>query len=207
MFTGLIQTTGKILFTELNSSGKSFQIESLLPLDLKIGDSVAINGICLTVEMIQDKTFQVQAIHTTLEKTTIGSLSIGSMLNLELALKLHDKMGGHLVQGHVNGIGQITHLIKRGENWEIEIQIPEDLKKFCLSEGSIAIDGISLTIAKMTEAGIILSIIPHTWNVTNFAELKLGNFVNIEIDMMAKYIANFVDRYMQKLNNSNMTTN
>jgi riboflavin synthase len=193
MFTGLIQEMGTIKSIATNTEGKEFVIEAPgLIKEIAIDDSVATNGVCLTATKISGNTFKVQAIHMTLEKTSIGYLKQGDKVNLELSLRPTDRMGGHMVQGHVNALGKIKNIEKTGENWEIQVEFPENLRKYMISEGSIALDGISLTIARLEAGHLWVAIIPHTLEKTTLGSKKIGDFLNIEVDMIAKYIENFL---------------
>ena len=208
MFTGLIKDIGKIKKIIPNPEGKEFVIETkALSSEIAIDDSVATNGVCLTATKIEGHFFTVQAVHVTLEKTTIGALNVGSLVNLELALRPMDRLGGHIVQGHVNGTGKIQNIKKLGNNYEVTLSTEKDLFKYIIREGSIALDGISLTIARLTDNSFTVSIIPHTWENTNLHTKNIGDSVNIEVDMMAKYLENFLrfekkdDRLINLLNN------
>ncbi len=193
MFTGLIQEVGIIKSISTNTEGKEFVIEAPgLINEIEIDDSVATNGVCLTATKISGNTFRVQAIHVTLEKTSIGYLRQGDKVNLELSLRPTDRMGGHMVQGHVNALGKIKNIKKTGENWEIQVEFPENLRKYMISEGSIALDGISLTIARLGTSDLTVAIIPHTLEKTSLSGKKIGDFLNIEVDIVAKYIENFL---------------
>lgn len=193
MFTGLIQEVGTIVSVTTNAEGKEFVIRAPgLIKDVQIDDSVATNGVCLTATKIQGDNFRVQAIHMTLEKTSIGFLRAGDPVNLELSLRPQDRLGGHFVQGHVNALGKIKQIKTMGENWEIEISFAPELRKYMISEGSIALDGISLTIARLTSETLTVAIIPHTLEKTTLGRKKIGDHLNIEVDMVAKYIENFL---------------
>lgn len=193
MFTGLIQEVGIIQSITTNKEGKEFVIRAPeLIKDIKIDDSVATNGVCLTATKIEGDTFRVQAIHVTLEKTSIGHLKTNDKVNLELSLRPHDRLGGHFVQGHVNALGTIKKIEKTGNNWDIEVTFPPELRKYMISEGSIALDGISLTIARLSETSLTVSIIPHTLEKTSLSSKKVGDVLNLEVDMIAKYIENFL---------------
>lgn len=193
MFTGLIQEVGTIESISTNAEGKEFVIKaSQLIHEIKIDDSVATNGVCLTATEIHGDTFKVQAIHVTLEKTSIGYLKPSDKVNLELSLRPQDRIGGHMVQGHVNALGKIQQISKIGNNWEIEVTFPEELRKYMISEGSIALDGISLTIARLTDKSLTVAIIPHTLEKTSLSSKKVGDVLNLEVDMVAKYIENFL---------------
>jgi len=193
MFTGLIEDIGKINQLQPINNGLSLTIESqLITSELNIGDSVAINGVCLTVTRIQSPMFTLEAVQETLEKSTISSLHIGSKVNLERAIRFGDRMGGHFVQGHVDGKGTINKIEKIGSTVWFEIKIPQQFEHYIISKGSIAIDGISLTVAEKTNGIVKISVIPHTFENTNMQFLSEGNQINIEVDMMAKYVENFV---------------
>ncbi len=192
MFTGLIKDIGTIKKVIPNATGKEFIIETKLISEIKPDDSVATNGVCLTATKIEGSQFHMQAVHVTLEKTSIGHLKPGSKVNLELALRPIDRLGGHFVQGHVNGTGKMKSVKKLGNNYEVEITPPKALFKYFINEGSVALDGISLTIAKVLDTSFVVSIIPHTWDHTILHTKKVGDTLNIEVDMMAKYLENFM---------------
>ncbi len=189
MFTGLVSEVGKIINIIPNQEGKIFTIHTdKLINEISLGDSVSVNGVCLTVFSKEASSFCVQAVHVTLQKTNLGKIGIHNFVNLELALRLSDRLGGHFVQGHVNGVGFIRDIKATGNNYYIEIEIPADLRHYLLQEGSIAIDGISLTIAAVGDQGVAVSIIPHTYLTTSLSTKKIGDSVNIEIDILAKYV-------------------
>ncbi len=195
MFTGLIKELGEVQSIERNSEGKKFTFRSAqLVNDMGIDDSVAINGACQTVISKTSNSFTVQAVHTTLEKTTLGTLKVGEQVNMELALRLADRLGGHLVQGHVNGIGTITDVKNYGENYVMNFSVSPDLMKYMVKEGSITLHGTSLTLSDLwrekNEAQV--SIIPHTWNHTLFHKLWIGDKLNVEVDILAKYVENLL---------------
>ena len=199
MFTGLIKDIGTIVSVAPNSEGREFVIKApKLHGEIAIDDSVATNGVCLTATQVNGENFKVQAVHVTLEKTGLGSLKSGDKVNLELALRPMDRLGGHFVQGHVNGRGTFKEIKKRGKNYEITIDAPRELFKYIVKEGSIALDGISLTVAALTDRAFTVSIIPHTFENTTLHAKKIGDSVNIEVDMMAKYLENFVNFENQK---------
>ena len=189
MFTGIVEEIGKIERISPIQGGCSIKIKSNKIIDdLSVNDSVCIDGVCLTVTKKDSSFFFADAVGATLEKTTFGNLKTGSFVNLERSLKLSDRLGGHLVQGHVNGIGNISEIKKLGENYLVKVVIPQQLEKYLIKEGSIAINGISLTIADLNTNEISISIIPHTWQNTNFNSKKVADEVNIEIDILAKYV-------------------
>jgi riboflavin synthase len=169
--------------------------------EVKIGDSISVNGVCLTVTEFSSKEFTVDAVGDTLLKTTINSFKVGTSVNLERALILNQRLGGHIVQGHVNEVGLITELKKLGENYSVSINLPLELARYIIPEGSIAIDGISLTIAKVKDSLISLSIIPHTWAATNLNCRRVGDKVNIEVDIIAKYVEKLLSGNMKNKEN------
>jgi riboflavin synthase len=204
MFTGLIKDRGVIKSIVQNDEGRSFEIETSLIDQIGIDDSVAVNGVCLTATHLKEKSFLMQAVHVTLEKTNLGSLVAGDTVNLELALRYSDRLGGHLVQGHVNGVAEVIEISHKGENYHVWYKLPKTLMKYVLKEGSIALDGISLTIADVREDALMVTIIPHTWKETQAQFLKLGSTVNVEVDQMAqmisKYVESFMTQYLEKNN-------
>lgn len=195
MFTGLIQEVGTVVSIESNAEGKVLVIEApKLISEIEIDDSIATNGVCLTATKISGTTFRVQAVHVTLQKSSLGFLREGDKVNLELSLRASDRLGGHMVQGHVNALGKIKHIEKKGGNWEVEVNFPTELRKYMISEGPIALDGTSLTIAKLTPDSLSVSLIPHTLENTSFSSKNVGDHLNIEVDMIAKYIENFLSQ-------------
>ena len=189
MFTGIIEEIGKIEKIIPISGGITIKIkaEKILE-DIRVNDSVCIDGVCLTVTKLDKNSFWADAVGATLDKTTFNKVKEDTLVNLERSVRLSDRLGGHLVQGHVNGIGTITEIQKLGENYSVKVVIPEELERYLIKEGSIAINGISLTIADLDKNEISISVIPHTWQNTNFKDKKLNDKVNIEIDILAKYV-------------------
>ncbi len=189
MFTGLIEEIGKIKSISVIPGGRRLRISAgKIFDDLKVDDSVSVNGICLTAVKIDKNEFECEVVGVTLSKTTLKDFKTNDEVNLERAVRLADRLGGHLVQGHVNGIGSIKKISKLGDNYYIEINFPDELKKYIIDEGSIAVDGISLTVARIENNTCGLSIIPHTWNNTILKNKHEGNAVNIETDVIAKYV-------------------
>jgi riboflavin synthase len=189
MFTGLIEEVGTLRKIEPMRDGRRLFIEAQTTrAETAVDDSVAVNGICLTVVKLDPAGFWVEAVGETLRKTTLKSWRIGQPVNLERALRLNDRLGGHLVQGHVNGVGKITQLSPRGENYFLEVEMPRNLLRYCVAEGSIAIDGISLTIARLNGTRLGVSVIPHTFTHTNLRNRHIGDAVNVETDIIAKYV-------------------
>jgi len=189
MFTGIIEEIAKIDKTKPIAGGLSIKIEAKKILnDISVNDSICIDGVCLTVTNFDNSGFWVDAVGATLEKSTFANIKSSSFVNLERSVRLNDRLGGHLVQGHVNGIGTISEIQKLGENYLLQITVPANLERYLIKEGSIAISGISLTIADLDKNLISISVIPHTWQNTNLKHKKVNDKVNIEIDVLAKYV-------------------
>lgn len=200
MFTGIIEEIGIIQRVNAIPGGIKITIGCKKILDdLKIDDSVSVNGVCLTSIRVDNDSFDCEAVGETLNKTTINSLTVNGKVNLERAVRLADRLGGHLVQGHVNGVGIITKIVKLGDNYLLALKIPNELKKYIVDEGSIAIDGISLTAAKIINDEVQISVIPHTWANTILSFKEPGYKVNIETDILAKY----VEKILSEKSNSN----
>ena len=188
MFTGLIEDIGKITALEKMGDGIRVTIESDKLDDIQIDDSIAVNGCCLTAVAVRANSFQVEAVEETLKKTTLGGFNVGTQVNLERAMRLSDRLGGHLVLGHVDGIGHIVSIEERSTSWWVTAEIPSELEKYLIHVGSITIDGISLTVAELTNNKVSVSIIPHTWQVTTLGQRRVGDTVNIEADLIGKYV-------------------
>lgn len=195
MFTGLIQKMGEIVSTErmaCQSHGSITRITikaESIPSELKTGDSVAVSGVCLTALEIGEHQFSADLAEETLKRTSLQRLKAGSIVNLELPAKAQDHMGGHVVQGHVDGVGSIVSLqkIKFRDDWRLIIEMPPELSRYVVPQGSITIEGISLTVAAIERSRVEIAIIPHTWQSTNLRALRDGDPVNIEVDVLAKY--------------------
>ena len=192
MFSGIVEEIGRILDIEVSSKSKSFKILCSRVLEgCAIGDSISVNGVCLTVTEKNDDNFSVDVINETLKCTSLNGLQEGSRVNLERALAYNDRISGHLVQGHVDGVAKV-HSINQTNQWtEIELLINLEHRKYCIHKGSIAIDGVSLTIAEITETGIKVALIPHTLENTILSDYEENKEVNIELDMVGKYIESF----------------
>lgn len=189
MFTGIIEEIGKVSEVNPIPGGKTIKISAIKILnDISVNDSVSVNGVCLTAIEVDEQGFKVDAVGVTLEKTTFSELQISSPVNLERSLKLSDRLGGHFVLGHVNATGIIKEIIKLGDNYLIRVKVPDNMKRYLIDEGSITIDGISLTIAELKDSTIGISIIPHTWNNTTLQFKNANDRVNIETDVLAKYV-------------------
>jgi len=189
MFTGLIETTGEVIsFSKENKSAVIEILPKNVDFDCKIGDSVAINGICLTIEKIDGKKLFFRAVNETLSKTALKTASIGQIVNLERAMPANGRLDGHIVLGHVDCVAKIIKIENDGDSVLFSIEIPDEFAKFIAKKGSVAIDGISLTIADLNDSGFVLSIIPHSLKNTTLQNKKIGDLVNIECDVLARYI-------------------
>ncbi len=196
MFTGIIEEVGTVKQVSGTSDGarKIFVECSRVLGDLKIGDSLAINGTCLTI--VEKKKYQVavEAVEETVKKTMIGSLREGSFVNLERSVSLNDRLGGHLVQGHVDATGRLMSIQKLPMSRVYRFKVPRTLMKYLIPVGSVAINGVSLTVAEKMADSIKVAIIPHTFENTTFKYLHVGDAVNIEIDLIAKYVESLLKR-------------
>lgn len=193
MFTGLVEETGTVIKRQDVGDGVTFHIAAHVVMDdLGIDDSISVNGCCLTVTERGSDHFSVTAVAETLRKTTIGLLQEGHRVNLERAVRLQDRLGGHLVQGHVDAVGTISAISINDQGWEIWIDFPAEYQKWLIPVGSICVNGISLTVAALEPSRLKIAVIPHTLNVTTLGTANVGDTVNLEFDMVAKYLENFV---------------
>jgi len=207
MFTGIIEEIGKISGIQPIAGGMRIKISSSKILeDISVDDSICVSGVCLTAISVEDDGFWVDAVGATLEKTTFSKMQLSSSVNLERSLKLNDRLGGHFVQGHTNGIGTILGINKLGENYLLKIKVDESLENYLIEEGAITIDGVSLTIAKLDGSKVGISLIPHTWHNTIIQYKKIGDKVNVEIDVLAKYIEKLIRKNVTD-DNINITEN
>lgn len=190
MFTGLIQDIG--IVTAIDKTGDwriSVRAVDLDLSDIAIGASIAHNGVCLTIVENAEDVFVVQASEETLSKTNILFWAEGTRINLERALKLGDELGGHIVSGHVDGLAELLSIEPESDSYRMKFKVPEDLKGFIATKGSVALDGISLTVNEVENNVFGVNIIPHTWEKTNLSGRSVGDMLNIEIDMLARYVA------------------
>ena len=194
MFTGIVEETGVIKKKILNPAGMELTIYANKVLeDLKVNDSISCSGICLTVTKLFDKSFVVQLVEETIDRTTAKFWDVDSILNLERSLLPTTRLGGHFVQGHVDTITEIKNIKRNEESAVWDFTLTSDIKNYVVEKGSISLDGISLTIAKKFEDRFSVALIPHTLEITTWKEKKIGDFVNVEADMMAKYLENFIE--------------
>ena len=189
MFTGLVEEVGVVYSISMQGKGLELVIKANLILsDVKIGDSISINGACQTVVSIKNNTFTVETIEETIKKTTLGSLKVNDDVNLERSLMPTSRIGGHFVLGHIDTVGKILSIKKLTNSYFITFSYPSDYKKYLIPVGSIAIDGVSLTVAELTDTTFSVGIIPHTWDSTVFRKKRVGDAVNLEFDVLGKYV-------------------
>jgi riboflavin synthase len=187
MFTGIVKELGRVEAVDASDDGARLRIAAELASELAEGDSVAVNGACLTTS-VADGAFEADVMHQTLSLTTLGELEGSSSVNLELPLRPTDRLGGHVVQGHVDGTATVTDLTADGFAKRLRVELPDELLPYVVERGSIAIEGVSLTISDLTESGLEVSLIPETLERTTLGGLKAGDRVNVECDVLARYV-------------------
>jgi riboflavin synthase len=188
MFTGLIQDRGRVAGSEGSDDGARITIETALSGELEPGDSIAVNGVCLTATDVRDGSFAAEVMNETLTRTSLADARAGAEVNLELPLRAGDRLGGHVVQGHVDALGTVVGVQEDGFSRRIEIEAPPELLRYVVEKGSIAVDGISLTVAALGGRSFTVSLIPETLQRTNLGGAHPGRKVNLEVDVLAKYV-------------------
>lgn len=188
MFTGLVADVGTVLDAEHEAEGMHLRIATRLAGQLQDGDSIAVNGVCLTATAVGQEDFATDAMRETLARSTLAELTRGARVNLEPALRLGDRLGGHIVQGHVNGTATVVHRLPEGFASRLRIQAPTELLRYVVVKGSIAVEGVSLTVAALSEDCFEVSLIPETLRRTTLGDLRRGARVNLEVDVLAKYV-------------------
>jgi riboflavin synthase len=189
VFTGIVEELGEVAELDANEAGARLVVRApkLAPL-ATIGDSISISGCCLTIVEIDRDFLRFEAVPETLSRTSLGSLQRGDRVNLEDALRAGEPFGGHLVQGHVDGVGTIAVIAPEGDGYRVSVRAPADLLRYLAEKGSIGVAGISLTVAALRDDGFEVAVIPHTWNSTTISSWKVGDTVNLEVDVIAKYV-------------------
>jgi len=196
MFTGLIEEVGRVVSLDADSAGARLTLSADGVRDgLAIGDSVAVDGACLTVVEVRPDGFAVDCVAETLRRTALGDRVAGDAVNLERAVRADARLGGHLVQGHVDGVGVVAAAIPEGAGVMLRIDAPPEIMRYVVEKGSVTIDGISLTVARRDERGLQVALIPHTMAVTTLGPAALGRRANVEVDLIAKYVEAFVAPY------------
>jgi riboflavin synthase len=188
MFTGLIADLGRVSELQDGGDGVALRIQTRLATELRQGDSIAVNGVCLTATSLDADGFQAQAMIQTLRSSSLGELRTGSTVNLELPMRPVDRLGGHIVQGHVDGLGAVVAVTTEGFSRVVEIDVDSELRRYLVEKGSVAVDGVSLTISSLTDEGFAVSLIPETLTRTTLGALAPGAKVNIEVDVLAKHV-------------------
>ena len=189
MFTGIIEELGSVRGIEERGENARIIIDAKIVTEgTNHGDSIAVNGVCLTALDLHDDSFAADVSRETLQRSTLGSLKPGAPVNLERAVTPQTRLGGHMVQGHVDARGQFVSVDSHGESWTLRIAYPPEIARYLVFKGSVAVEGISLTIANLTEDYFEIAIIPKTWEVTNLSHLKPGDGVNLEVDVIGKYV-------------------
>jgi riboflavin synthase len=188
MFTGIVKELGKVEAVESSADGARLRISAKLASELGEGDSVSVNGACLTATSVKGDAFEADVMQQTLGLTTLGELEPGSSVNLELPLRATDRLGGHVVQGHVDGTGTVSEINEDGFAKRVRVGLPEELMPYVVEHGSIAIEGVSLTVASLADDGIEVSLIPETLERTTLGRAEVGGRVNVECDVLARYV-------------------
>ena len=195
MFTGIVQRLGNISEIKMEGSAGRVSVNPNRPFDrtIGLGDSIAVNGTCLTVAAMDGETLMFDVLGETFDKTNLGEKKLGDLVNLEQALALGDTLGGHIVTGHVDNTGTVSNVEEVGRDWKFTVDCSRDMLMLMVYKGSIAIDGISLTVAELTDTGFIVHIIPHTIQETDMSEFKVGTKVNLEADILGKHVQRILE--------------
>jgi riboflavin synthase len=192
VFTGLVQDVGRVVASSEENGGVRLRIEAGCAAELSDGDSVLVNGVCLTATEPGRREFGADLSEETLERSSLGALGTGDYVNLELPLRAADRLGGHIVQGHVDGLGTIAEVREAGLSREVRIEAPAELLRYVVEKGSVAVDGVSLTVTRVDEAGFEVALIPETLERTNLTDALPGRRVNLEVDVIAKYVEKLI---------------
>ncbi len=203
MFTGIIEELGKVAGLEKRSDGAKIRVAAkIVTYGTNEGDSIAVNGVCLTAMEITANSFAADVSGETLNRSTIGSLRVGSAVNLERAVTPSTRLGGHIVQGHVDSRGKFLQAVQEGDFWTVRIGFSEDIARYLVYKGSISVEGISLTIANLADDFFEVAVIPKTWELTNLSGLRSGDEVNLEADVIAKYVERIMKFESKTVNSS-----
>jgi riboflavin synthase len=194
MFTGLVQGLGRVVAVDRGEAGARIRIETPLVSELAPGDSIAVNGVCLSAAALANGSFAADAMNETLSRSSLGDLAPGATVNLELPLRASDRLGGHVVQGHVDGVGTIVEVAEDGFARRVRLEAPRELLRYVIEKGSIAVDGVSLTVTAVDDSSVTVSLIPETQQRTNLGRIGPGARVNMEVDVLAKYVEKLIRR-------------
>ena len=197
MFTGIVRERGRVVAAERNGAEGAVRLRIAAPLtaaESGLGDSISVAGCCLTAIATDDGELVFEAVPESLARTTLGSLGEGAEVNIEPALRAGEPLGGHYVQGHVDGVGRIRSVEPEGDGCRISVEVPAELLRYCVEKGSLAVDGVSLTIAALDGDGVEIALVPHTLRETTLSALGAGDPVNLEVDVLAKYVERLTAR-------------
>ena len=194
MFTGLVADLGTVTAVDATADGVRLAVRTTLAPEISEGDSVAVNGVCLTATSIRDGMFSADVMHESLRRSSLGEVVSGSPVNLELPLRASDRLGGHVVQGHVDGVAVVRSVVEDGFSRVVTFDAPPDLLRYVVEKGSIAVDGVSLTVSAISESSFSVSLIPETLERTTLGTADVGRPVNLEVDVLAKYVEKLVVR-------------
>jgi riboflavin synthase len=198
VFTGLIEDVGTVEAVERTADGARLRIASALSTQLALGDSIAVNGCCLTATAVEGDRFETEAMNQTLEVTALNGVAEGARVNLELAMKVGDRLGGHIVQGHVDGVGTVSSVEDDGFARRVRVDLPAQLLRYAVDKGSITLNGVSLTVADLGDSWAGVSLIPETLERTNLGDLAPGDRLNVESDVVAKYVERLMSPFARK---------
>jgi riboflavin synthase alpha subunit len=195
VFTGIVREVGRVVAVEGDDEGLTLQVEAPRTAEaLAVGDSVAVAGVCLTAEAVEDGTVRFHAVPETLARTSLGRLGPGDEVNVEPALRAGEPLGGHIVQGHVDDLGTVASLVEEGDGARLTIGAADGVLRYCVEKGSIAVDGVSLTVAALEGETFSIALVPHTLAATTLGRLAPGSPVNLEVDVLAKYVDRLLNR-------------
>jgi len=193
VFTGIVRERGRVAVAEVNGDGLHLRIQAAgTAADAKPGDSIAVAGCCLTATAVEDGSFEFDAVPETIARTNLGRLASGAEVNVEPALRAGEPLGGHFVQGHVDGLARVRSLEQDGEGARLRLELAPELLRYCVEKGSVAVQGVSLTIAALHNEAFTVALIPHTLEVTTLGTVAIGDELNIEVDVLAKYVERLV---------------
>ena len=193
MFTGIVRELGRVASAEGGAEGVRLVLDApLTAAGSEVGDSVSVNGCCLTAEAVESGAITIHAVPETLARTTLGTLRAGDAVNLELAVRAGEPLGGHYVQGHVDAVGRVQSVEAEGEGLRVFVEAPDDVLRYCVEKGSITVDGVSLTVAELADDAFAVALVPHTLEATTLSTLAPGQEVNLEADVLAKYVERLV---------------
>jgi riboflavin synthase len=195
VFTGIVRELGRVVSAEGGSGGRALVVEAPGTAgELRVGDSVSVNGCCLTAESVEGARIALHAVPETLARSTLGRLSTGDAVNVEPAVRAGEPLGGHYVQGHVDGVGRVQSVEAEGEGLRVFVEAPADVLRYCVEKGSVAVDGVSLTVAELNREEFAVALVPQTLEATTLSALVPGQEVNLEVDVLAKYVERLLRR-------------